>query len=58
MVTTANTVRMPTTTKTTTLWTRATKVDPAMLSSVMATTRITANGLTQASSPPVNALLA
>ena len=39
IVTTANTARIPTTTNTTRLWTRATNVDPATFSAVMATTR-------------------
>ncbi len=50
-VATANTVSMPITTMTTTVWARATAREPTTLSIVMTSTTSTANTLTQASSP-------
>ena len=58
MVTTEKKARMPMTTKTTRLWTRATSVEPATLSRVMATSRATAKTLIAAALPSVNAELA
>ena len=57
-VVTANTTRMPMTTTTTTVWTRATACDPTTLSTVIATTTPTANTLTHAVSPSANIELA
>ena len=58
IVTAANTARMPTTTKTITLWILATSVDPATFSAVIATTIATANGFSHAGSPPAKLALA
>ena len=57
-VDTANTERMPITTVTTTVWARATALDPTTLSLVIATTTSTAKALTQTSPPSATAELA
>ena len=53
IVTAANTARIPITTKTTRLCTRATSVEPATFKAVMARTTMTANALTAAVFPSV-----
>ena len=57
-VDTANTVRMPITTMTTTVWARATTCEPSTLRNDMTTTTSTAKALTHPVSPSATALLA
>ena len=57
-MTTAKNARMPTTTKTMRLWTRATNDEPAMFSRVIATTSATANSFAEVGSSLLNAALA
>jgi hypothetical protein len=52
-VTTAKIPRIPMTTTTITLWTRATRVEPATLRSVIAMTSTTANAWTANDPPPI-----
>ena len=58
MVVTAKTLRMPITTTTTTVWTRATACEPTTFSAVMTTTTRTAKALAHPSPPSANASLA
>ena len=58
MVMIANPARIPITTTTTRLWTRATTLDPATLRPVMTMSSATANAFTAAGSPSANAELA
>ncbi len=58
IVTTEKNARMPMTTKTTRLWTRATTLEPAMFRMVIVTSRATAKIFTHAALSPANAELA
>ena len=57
-VTAEKNARIPMTTKTTMLWTRATTLEPAMLRMVMVTSRATAKIFTHTTLSPANAELA